>query len=70
MTPEERDSLLALALDPPKGGKLAAARDFGVDLTLLVSALELAPAERLQRLADAVNFYEEARVIIKRGREQ
>ena len=45
---------LARALDrlqnPIAGGKVAAARDFGVDLTLLVEQIKLSPAERARRM--------------------
>src|SRR4029077_18471785 len=46
MTSDERDALIALTSDPPRGSKLAAARDFGMDLSLFVSSLELTPTER------------------------
>ena len=65
MSPEERDALLSLVLDPPAGSKLAAAKDFGVDLTLLLSALELTPAERARRLSLAASFFDEVRIILK-----
>ena len=67
MNSQERDALLSLVLNPPAGGKLAAARDFGVDLSLLISSLELTPAERASRLSTAASFFDEARVIIKRN---
>jgi hypothetical protein len=35
---------------PPAGSKTEAARNFGVDLSLLASNLRLTPAERLRRL--------------------
>jgi hypothetical protein len=58
MTKTERDRLIRLITSPPAGSKLAAAKDFGVDLTLLVSMLELTPTERLQKLADAQAFFQ------------
>jgi hypothetical protein len=38
--------------NPPPGGKIEAARKFGVDLTLLVEQLRLTPAERAERMHD------------------
>ena len=43
-TPEEK------LLNPRPGSKIAAARDFGIDLTLLVSNLRLTPDERVRNL--------------------
>ncbi len=37
-------------LNPPAGSKAAAARDFGIDLTLLVENLRLTPQERIEKL--------------------
>jgi len=45
---------LARAVDrlqnPIPGGKVEAARNFGVDLTLLVEQIQLSPAERARRM--------------------
>jgi len=61
MTKKERDKLIRLISSPPPGSKIAAAKEFGVDLTLLVRMLELTPTERLQKLASAQAFFEELR---------
>lgn len=50
---------IELITNPPPGGKLAAAKEFGVDLTLLLENLPLTPTERLQKLSAAAAFYEE-----------
>ena len=42
-------------LNPRPGSAIAHARDFGIDLTLLVSNLRLSPAERLRNNEEAVN---------------
>jgi hypothetical protein len=47
-TPEEK------LLNPRPGSKIAEARDYGIDLTLLVSNLRLTPEERL-RMNDDIN---------------
>jgi hypothetical protein len=43
----EREMLL---IDPKPGTAAAAARDFGIDLSLTVSNLRLTPEERVKRL--------------------
>jgi hypothetical protein len=42
-------------LDPKPGSRIAAARDFGIDLPLLVENLRLTPAERVKANDSAVN---------------
>jgi hypothetical protein len=68
MTPEQRDALIDLVNNPPPGSKLAAAKDFGFDLTLLVSSLELTPAERARRLSASASFFDSVRVVVRRNR--
>jgi len=65
MTREERDKLIRLISSPPPGSKIAAAKDFGVDLTLLVRMLELTPTERLRNLAAAQALFQELRAAKK-----
>ncbi len=48
-------------LDPAPSGEIAAARDFGVDLSLLVERLRRSPEERLLDLQAAMEFYEQIR---------
>jgi hypothetical protein len=67
MTPDERDALIELIDNPPRGSKLAIAKDFGVDLTLLVSTLELTPAERARRLSSAATFFDCVRVVVRKS---
>lgn len=52
MDAEERNRLLELIANPPPGGKLAAAKEFGIDLTLLVENLSLTLEERARKLCD------------------
>ncbi len=42
-------------LNPTPGSKIAAARDFGIDLTQLAENLKYTAAERIKRNDDAVN---------------
>ena len=51
--------MILLITNPPPGSKIAAAKKFGIDLTLLVRSLELTPTERLRELAAAQPFLEE-----------
>ncbi|HST51160.1 MAG TPA: hypothetical protein VLJ61_04045 [Pyrinomonadaceae bacterium] len=41
-------------LNPPPGSAAARARDFGIDLTLLIGRLRLTPEERLKDLQRAM----------------
>jgi hypothetical protein len=65
MDKTQRDELIRLITSPPAGSKIAAAKDFGADLTLLVRMLELTPTERLQRLAAAQAFVQEWQAAVK-----
>jgi hypothetical protein len=48
-TPEEK------LLNPRPGSKIAAAQEYGIDLTQLVENLRLTPAERIRRNDQAAN---------------
>ena len=48
-------------LNPPPGSAAARARDFGIDLTLLIQRLRLTPEERLDDLQRVTRDLEEAR---------
>ena len=48
-------------LDPAPGGEIAAARDFGVDLSLLIERLRRSPEERLLDLQAVMEFQEQIR---------
>lgn len=52
-TPEEK------LLNPRPGSKIAAARDFGIDLTLTVSQLRLTPQQRIDNLQSGMKFLAE-----------
>lgn len=66
MTTCERDRLHHLILYPPANSKVAAARAFGIDLTLLIRKLELSPTARLLELAAGQNCAEELQRARKR----
>jgi hypothetical protein len=61
----QRDELIRLIKCPPPGSKIAAAKEFGIDHTLLVRRLELTPTERLQNLAAAQALFQELRAAKK-----
>lgn len=52
MTPEQQKLAYELIANPLPGGKLAEAKEYGIDLTLLVENLKLTPTERARK-ADA-----------------
>jgi hypothetical protein len=61
--PKEIESWL---LNPPAESKAAAAREFGVDLTLTLANLCLTPQERMARLEDKLAFVTKLRTAEKR----
>ena len=50
LTPEEFARAEERLLNPKPGSRIEAARDYGVDLTLLIEQLRLTPAERARKL--------------------
>ncbi|HRJ87764.1 MAG: hypothetical protein JNK51_13825 [Blastocatellia bacterium] len=52
-TPEEK------LLNPRPGSKIAEARDFGIDLTLIVGKLRKTPQQRIDDLQSAMRFHVE-----------
>jgi len=65
MNDRDRNRILKLVGNPPAGSKLAAARDYGFDLTLFLHSLELSPEERLRELDAAQPFLAELRQAVK-----
>ena len=61
LTPEELYRAKRRLLNPAPGSRIAAARDFGVDLTLLLEQLRLSPAERARQMLDVCQKAEELR---------
>lgn len=55
-------------LNPRPGSKVAAAKEFGIDLTLLLINLRLTPEQRLEKLQQAADGLEEIRKAVKRPR--
>jgi hypothetical protein len=55
--------------NPPPGSRAAAARDFGIDLTLLIGNLRRTPEERLRHLESAANNCAKIRGLVRRRSE-
>ena len=51
----------ALLRNPPPGSKMAAAKAYGIDLTLIIEKLRMTPAERAERMQEACNAAEQLR---------
>jgi hypothetical protein len=65
MTREEHERLFDLINNPPPGSKIEAAKDFGIDLTLVLRRLMLTPNERADDLEGALAFVEVLRQAAK-----
>ena len=61
MTPQQKKLALELITNPPPGSKLAEAKEWGVDLTLLYSNLERTPTQRAQSFASMARSFEALR---------
>ncbi len=59
MTREEHERLFELINNPPPGSKIAAAKEFGIDLTLNLRSLAMTPTERSRAMEDALRLVEE-----------
>ena len=54
--------------NPIPGGKIEAAKEFGVDLTLLIEQIKLSPAERSRRMHALAQSVESVRGAARRYR--
>ena len=61
MTREEHKRLYELIQSPPPGSKMEAAKNYGIDLTLLLHSLTLTPAERALEMEAALEAAEALR---------
>ena len=66
LTPEEFDRIADRLKHPPQGGRIEAAKRFGIDLSLLISQLRLTPAERAERLEQTSEQLGPLRGILRR----
>lgn len=58
MTPKQRQLAYELITNPPPGSALAAAKEWGVDLTLLYANLLRTPAERARALSQGARIFQ------------
>ena len=56
----------AWLLNPPPGSKAAAARDYGIDLTLTIENLRLTPEQRIRQLDSLREAVKQIRAAAKR----
>jgi len=70
MTPKQRKRALRLIARPPQGSKLARAKEYGVDLTLLVENLSLTPTERAKKLSSGAKSLQALRHAGERHRSK
>jgi hypothetical protein len=68
LTPEQLARAEELLRNPPPGSRIEAARDFGIDLTLVMQHLRLTPAERVRVMHDACVVAEQVRGAARRKR--
>ncbi|HBR58652.1 MAG TPA: hypothetical protein DEA22_14485 [Blastocatellia bacterium] len=61
-TPEEK------LLNPRPGSKIAEARDYGIDLTLIVENLRLTPEQRIEKLQSAMRSFDSLRREVEKHR--
>ncbi len=61
MTPKQRKLAYELITNPPPGSDIAAAKEYGIDLTLLVENLDLTVAQRLRKLYSVAIFLQKVR---------
>ena len=67
-TPEEK------LLNPKPGSKIAAAKEFGIDLTLLIGTLRLTPNQRVKNMQESMinleRFSRDAEIWRKNNRDK
>jgi hypothetical protein len=68
VTAEERERIIELINHPPTGSKIADAKRYGIDLTLLIRRLELSPSARLEELESAQQFLAKFRAAAREHR--
>jgi hypothetical protein len=66
LTPEQLARAEDCLLHPAPGSRIEAAKNYGVDLTLLVEQLRLTPAERVRKLESAAAALEKVRGAARR----
>lgn len=62
MTPEQEKLAFELITNPPPGSKLAEAKRWGIDLTLLLANLKLTPEQRVENVESGARTKHDLRV--------
>ncbi len=65
LTPEQFERARQALMNPKPGSRIAAARDYGVDLSLLVTQLKRTPSQRAMDALDASEALESVRGIAR-----
>ncbi|MBI2687600.1 MAG: hypothetical protein HYX27_14915 [Acidobacteria bacterium] len=66
LTPEQFARAQQRLLNPPPGSRIEAAKNYGVDLSLLIEQLRLTPAERAKKLEQATLALDRVRGVARR----
>lgn len=61
LTDEQIEKARQLIMSPPPNSKIAAAKEFGIDMTLLLRRLKLTPEQRLDELQQTMESFDEFR---------
>ena len=67
-TPEQLSRAEERLRHPRPGSRIEAAKNFGIDLTLVIDKLRLTPAQRAQQMHDAMVAAEQVRGAARRKR--
>jgi len=70
LSKERLEKIRQLIMNPRQGSKVAAATEFGIDLTLTFGQLKKTPQERVESQQSAMRSLEEFRRQIKESRKR
>ena len=70
LSKERLEKIRRLIMNPRPGSKVAAAKEFGIDLTLTFGQMKKTPQERVDHAQSAMRSLEEFRREVKKSRKQ
>lgn len=70
LSEERLEKIRQLIMNPRPGSKVAAATEFGIDLTLTFGQLKKTPQERVEYAQSAMRSLEQFRQEVKKSRER
>lgn len=70
LSEERLEKIRQLIMNPRPGSKVAAAKEFGIDLTLTFGQLRKTPQERVEYTQSAMRSLEQFRQEVKKSRER